>query len=286
MQLSVPNRTTPKNGAFDSRPASVKDWINGLPMANIGETTRLLFAAVNELNHQDIPAQQRFKALEMLYKPVLYVTERMKKHFVAQTLPLNIKNLKIAHLSREMSHALATGYKVLVMEQIAGVGRGDKKLLTTAIHRALKQLSQVLLKAYQVYEPCPDSVWLEVHSLYRYAENNGLHRTRVSGGEHSPAEPSTITDAYKQILLLALACPYRMRHAEAEAVYTTLEQWAPLKRPAAVRTRFRRPVRNQPGQRRAPQLPGPAGCRRECQQLPRITHAASGPAGAYCADRG
>jgi hypothetical protein len=228
MQLSVPNRTIPGTGAFDSRPASVKNWIDALPMANIGETTKLLFAAVNELNHQDIPAPQRFKALEMLDKPVAYVTERMKKHFVAQPLPLSLKNLKIAHLSREMSHALATGYKVLVMEQIAGVGRRDEKLLTTGIHRALKKLSQVLLKAYQVYEPCPDSVWLEVHSLYRYAENNGLHRSRVDNEEHSPAGPSTISDAYKQALLLALACPYRMRHAEAEAVYKALEQWAPL----------------------------------------------------------
>lgn len=227
MQLSVPNRTPPKNGSFDSRPTSVKDWITSLPMANIGETTKLLFAAVNELNHQDIPAQQRFKALEMLCKPVLYVTERMKKHFVGQPLPLNARNLKIAHLSREMSHALATGYKVLVMEQIAGIGRGDKKLLITSIHRALKQLGQVLLKVYQVYEPCPDSLWLELHSLYRYAENNSLHRTRVPGGEYSPAAASTITDAYKQILLLALACPYRMRHTEMEAVYTALEHWAP-----------------------------------------------------------
>ncbi len=228
MQLSVPNRTPPKNGSFDSRPASVKDWIDTLPMANIGETTKLLFAAINELNRQDIPAQQRFKALAMLSKPVFYVTERMKKHFVAQPLPLSPKNLKIAHLSREMSHALATGYKVLVMEQIAGIGRGDKKLLTTAIHHALKQLGQVLLKAYQVYEPSPDSVWLEVHSLYRYAENNGLHRSRISSDDHSPNGSSTIADAYKQILLLALACPYRMRYGEAEAVSTALEQWAPL----------------------------------------------------------
>jgi hypothetical protein len=228
MQLSVPNRTTPRSGAFDSRPASVKDWINTLPLANIGETTKLLFAAVNELNHQDIPAQQRFKALEMLDKPVAYVTERMKKHFVGHAMPLSLKNLKIAHLSREMSHALATGYKVLVMEQIAGIGRKDQKLLTTAIHRALKKLSQVLLKAYQVYEPCPDSVWLEVHSLYRYAEKNGLHHARVAPEEYSPAGPSTITDAYKQALLLALACPHRMRHAEVETVYAALEQWAPL----------------------------------------------------------
>jgi len=227
MQLSVPNRTAPKSGSFDSNPASVRKWIDALPMANIGATTRLLFEALTDLNHQDIAAQQRFKTLELLYRPVRYVTERMKKHFVGQPLPPSPSSLKIAKLSREISHAFATGYKVLVMEQIAGIGRKDRKLLVSSLHRAIKQLSAVLLKAYQVYEPYPDSVWLEVHSLYRYAENNRLHKTRVAEEQAPGKKSSTITDIYKQILLLALACPYRLRHSEAEDIYQALEEWAP-----------------------------------------------------------
>ena len=226
MQLSVPNRTAPKSGSFDSNPVSVKNWIGTLPMANIGETSKLLYEALIDINHQDIPAQQRFKTLELLHKPVNYVTENMKKHFIGQPFPLSENNLKIAHLSREMTHALATGYKVLVMEQIAGIGRKDKKLLITATHRSIKLLSLVLLKAFQIYESYPDSVWLEIHSLYRYAENNGLHKSKVADETTVEKHPSTISDAYKQILLLALACPYRLRHSEAEEIYRTLEEWA------------------------------------------------------------
>lgn len=197
-------------------------------MANIGETARLLFGALDELNHLDIPSQQRLKALEMLYKPVLYVTDRMKRHFIDQALPLTQKNLKIAHLSRKMSQSLATGYKILVSEQAVRTGRGDSRLLATAIHRALKQLGLVLLKTYQVYEPYPASIWLEVHTLYRYAESNNLHRIAVARGEQDEKGAATVADAYKQILLLALACPYRLRHGEAEAVYAALDEWAPL----------------------------------------------------------
>ncbi len=226
MQLSVPNRTSPKKGSFDSRPASVKDWIEHLPMANVGETTKLLFEALNDLNHQDIPAQQRFKTLELLQEPVRFVTDHMKKHVVGKPLPPMVKNLKIAHLSREITHTLATGYKVLVMEQIAGVGRKDRKLLLTAIHRSVRLLGVVLLKAFQVYEPYPESVWLEIHSLYRYAESNGLHRSKVTEVVADTQHSSTITDCYKQILLLALACPYRLRHGEAEEIYNALEDWA------------------------------------------------------------
>lgn len=227
MRLSVPNRTTPENGAFDSKPPGVKNWIDALPMANIGETTRLLYAAVNDLNHQEIPAQQRFKALQLLHRPVQYVSEHMKKHFVGQPLPLPGKNLKIAHLSRDMSLAMATGYKVLVTEQIASA-RKDKKLLLASVHNALRHLGQALLKTYQAYEPCPASVWLELHSLYRYAEHRNQHRTNVSDNISPENGPSSISDAYKQVLLLALACPYRLRHGEAEAVYNALQEWAAL----------------------------------------------------------
>jgi cyclic-di-GMP-binding protein len=227
MRLSVPNRTIPENGAFDSKPSSVKNWIDALPMANVGETTRLLYAAVNDLNHQDIPAQQRFKALQLLHRPVQYVSEHMKKHFVGQPLPLPVKNLKIAHLSRDMSLTMATGYKVLVTEQIASA-RQDKKLLLASIHNALRYLGQALLKTYQAYEPCPASVWLELHSLYRYAEHRNQHRAGISNDLHPDHGPSSISDAYKQVLLLALACPYRLRHGEAEAVYNALHEWAVL----------------------------------------------------------
>ncbi len=226
MQLSVPNRTTPKSGSFDSNPGSVKRWVSALPMANIGETSRLLYAALIELNHQDIPTQQRFKALELLKKPVYYVTENMIKHFVGQPLPLSDKRLKIAHLCREITHALATGYKVLVLEQVAAVARQDRKLLITAIHRSIRLQGLVLLRAYQVYEPYPQSAWQELHSLYRYAESSRLNSSKVLDDSVLPRKSSTITDTYKQVLLLALACPYRLRQSETEEVYRVLEDWS------------------------------------------------------------
>ena len=266
MQLSVPNRTSPKKGSFDSRPASVKDWIEHLPMANVGETTKLLFEALNDLNHQDIPAQQRFKTLELLQEPVRFVTDHMKKHVVGKPLPPMVKNLKIAHLSREITHTLATGYKVLVMEQIAGVGRKDRKLLLTAIHRSVRLLGVVLLKAFQVYEPYPESVWLEIHSLYRYAESNGLHRSKVTEVVADTQHSSTITDCYKQILLLALACPYRLRHGEAEEIYNALEDWAKY---STIETlEGKRTLCREPGYRRTARLSCSQGHKRELRNDP------------------
>ncbi len=228
VRLSVPDRRKPADGAFDTRPASVKRWIESLPIANVGEATRQLYSALTGMNRQDIPAPQRFKALELISPSVLYVSDELKKHFVGRPLPLSEKTCKIARLARELTRELATGYKILVIEQLAGSTlRKDKKMLVTCIHRALRLLSSVLLKSYQVYAAYPDRVWLEIHTLYHCAEERRLHNTRVLEENAKVSRTSTIADAYKQILLLALACPYRLRHGEVEKVYQALEQWAP-----------------------------------------------------------
>lgn len=227
IRLSVPDRSPPAAGAFDARPASVKPWVDNLPLASVGEATRQLYAALLEINRQDMPVQQRFKALELLMPPVRYVTEELKKHFVGRTLPLSEKNCKIAALSRAITRELATGYKILVVDQCTGkAGRSDKKLQVVSLHRSLRLLGSVLLKSYQIYAAYPARLWQEIHALYRYAESRQLDDIRVLEDHGPVSRTGTVADAYKQILLLALACPYRLRHGEVEKIYDALEQWA------------------------------------------------------------
>ncbi|HHO67857.1 MAG TPA: hypothetical protein ENK12_02385, partial [Gammaproteobacteria bacterium] len=231
LQLSLPERLPPQDGGFDARPASVKAWIESLPMANIGQATRALYAALTEMNRQDMPAQQRFKSLELLRLPVTYVCDEMKRHFVGRPLPLPERTFRIACLARTLTAELATGYKILVAEQAAGSGlRRDRKQLVTSLHRALRLLGTVLLRSYQVYAAYPPQVWQEIHALYRYAEAQRRQNDRVLEEDDGGTRTGTIADLYKQILLLALACPYRLRHGEAEKIWQALEHWAPFAR--------------------------------------------------------
>lgn len=228
LQLSVPDRLPPQDGGFDARPASVKAWIENLPMANIGQATRALYAALTEMNHQEMPAPQRFKSLELLRLPVSYVCEEMKRHFVGRPLPLPERTFRIACLARALTGELATGYKILVAEHAAGGRSRDRKRLVTSLHRALRLLGTVLLRSYQVYAAYPQQVWQEIHALYRYAEAQRRHNDRVLEEDDGGTRTGTIADLYKQILLLALACPYRLRHGEAEKIWQALEHWAPF----------------------------------------------------------
>ena len=225
MDQRLPPRRKPEAGSFDTRPAQLEAWIADLPMINVGEASRRLFNALLEMNNLAISASQRFKALEMLLSPVAEVTEAMKKHYVGRHFPLPDKARKVAELTRALLGQMATGYRIVVEDESQkSLLTRDKKLLATAIHRALSQLGLVLLKAYQVYAPYPPGVWGHIHHLYRLAENRKLLGTAVKALESEPV-PATIGDVYKQILLLALACPYRLRQGQVEQVYAILGDW-------------------------------------------------------------
>lgn len=228
MHLHIQQRKFTGEAGFDADPAAVSRWVKALPMANSGETTRRLYHALGALNHLDLPAPQRFRDLEQLRPPLFYVLEIMKKHVVGQSLPLNEKAGKIARLRAELLRAMGDGYKLVVLEQVSGHGsRRDTRILNTALHRAMHCLVQQLLVNYQVYGQWPAHVWSDIHRLYRYAETQDLHRFAVEDMEGTGQATCTIEDLYRQILLLTLACPYRMRHGEAEAVYNRLARWAP-----------------------------------------------------------
>jgi hypothetical protein len=62
--------------------------------------------------------------------------------------------------------------------------------------------------------------------LFLHAEYRKLHQTPVRDRLNESLPESSIARAYKQILLLALASPYRLRQGEAEQLYHALARWA------------------------------------------------------------
>lgn len=225
--LNIPEQTKPMTGSFDYRPRQVEAWVSALPIANTGESARRVFSALREMNRLDIPANDRFKALEHFRAPVFYISEVLKKHYVSQNLPLSPKNQKIAELAIQLQSEMALGYKAVIEDKLASsFSKLGSKSLTQNIHRAISYLSNVLLCAYQIYIQHPEHTWLQIHRLYMFAEENDLHNIKVI--TNIPTEPeteTTISEVYKKTLLLALAGPYRLRQQVTEAVNNSLGTW-------------------------------------------------------------
>lgn len=225
--LNIPEQSKPTTASFETRPKQVEAWVTSLPMANTGESARRIYSALREMNRLIVSPQDRYKAMEILREPVHQITEVLKKHYINQNLPLSPKNQKIAELAIQLNSEMALGYKAVIHDKLGKTFSGlGNKTLAICLHRAIRYLSNVLLCSYQIYIQHPENVWLQIHRLYLYAEAHDLHMSLIK--DHVVPEDfldCNISDIYKQILLLALAGPYRLRQHVTGAVYAALEGW-------------------------------------------------------------
>lgn len=225
LHLHVPARIEPTNDSFDARPKRVEAWISTLPLGNPGETARLVYGALIEMNRLRMSATDRMKILELFRNTIHFIEECLRKHYVGQSLPLSPKNQKLAELSLELMSEMAIGYKIIIMEATADNLKFDAKSMARVIQRAIRYVGRLLLQSYQIYAPYPAGAWRELHQLYLYAEHHNMADIQVRDAEHTRNQVSSASNAYKQNLLLSLACPYRLRQGEADEIYLALEEW-------------------------------------------------------------
>lgn len=225
--LKLPGRKKPGKGAFSVKSGDLGEWVENLPVGNAGETTKMVFGTLQEVNRQDIPWKDRYRFLEQLRSTVSFIHLSLAKRFIGMSFPLPPRVHRVARLAQALSSEMAMGYKIAIEDMLgSSFFNRDKKALMIMIHRAIHYLSRLLLTNYQTYSPHPGDVWFEIHMLYLHAEHKGVHMVQVQDRETPQLPESSIARIYKQILLLALASPYRLRQGEAENVYQALGRWA------------------------------------------------------------
>jgi hypothetical protein len=90
--------------------------------------------------------------------------------------------------------------------------------------RAIHALDQLLLVSYYTYTSPPEGVWSEIHRLYLHAAQHGVHDAEVP----DLGIKSSVSLAYKQALLLALANPQRLVTADVDSVRDYLARFGHL----------------------------------------------------------
>ena len=224
MELQLPQRKQPVRNSFNTNPEAIKLWVDDLPLLNTVHTLQLLNDALDDINTLDIPADNRHMALELMSTSVMCVTDALKKIFLGKPMPLQEADSTAATQALDILNRMATGYRILADD--LGRKLNQENQLAIAIHRALRYLSELLLIHYQIYIQYPDGLWKSIHVLYALAEEYGITTRPVTDPTAPASEESTIATIYMQILLLSLACPYRMRQKEINYVYSALLDWA------------------------------------------------------------
>ena len=220
LSLSIPGsyRTLPKE--IETNPKKAREWVGSLPLTKMLDSTRAISANIDALNHAKLPAEDRVALVE-IYRPVTAVLlDELEAVYAYSSLPLPPKQREAFDLAVELLTQCATAYKMMLMEKsVKSMFFNARKSLPVPMYRAMYYLRELMMQCYKTYHPVPAGVWQEMHSLYQYAHEQGM-LADVADAETS----STMIDVYNEVLLMALADPYRLMNQEVDRVLEILKQ--------------------------------------------------------------
>ena len=234
LRQRLPAQDLARLSLVSPQPRKVREWVDALPMINVGETSRQIFQTLQEVTRLQVDASARLELLEIL-RPVAHtLCNALGKHYLGQSVMLPERATKVATLAQAMQSHLAIGYKLValsLLERIAS-GRRDPETMrqaSLALHRAISELTDNLLRATQLYLNTPPRLWLELHSLYLCAVEAQLAAIPVSDPVlDREVQASTVENAYTRALLLATCKPNKLRQTEIAQIHQLAELWAPL----------------------------------------------------------
>jgi hypothetical protein len=228
MELRVHRLKKPGGSIFKTNPGSLKKWVENLPLVDIETSAGQLEFGLSEINSVELSSTDRTEVLELLTVPVMHVTGALQKKYLGKRFPLGKDHLNKSNQVINLCLAMATGYKLLVAALNKETNADPR--LATPIQRAIRYLSESLIASYQIYNPHHAGIWEDLHTLYALAAKHGLQAHRETDTTLQKPDLTTVEIAYKQILLLSLSSPYRLRQGEIRLVYNLLGRWAPFSR--------------------------------------------------------
>ena len=227
LSRNLPVQQVPTPKSLDIRPKPLKAWVAALPVTDTARSTRVVFAALVELNRLQLSPKKRFEALELLTEPYRHAVQHLQKSFVGQPFPLRNRKHQSARLLQAMQTELAHAYMTIVADSIRA-SKGDNigdQLISRCLLLAMEQLSQNIVWSCQFYLEFPFEAWSDVNEIFF------LSRASVNEVVHSAEQTQNhkkIILLYKKISLFWLSSPYALNGGEAAMVVKMLEKWAPL----------------------------------------------------------
>lgn len=222
--LITPDQLNPTKDSSDFRPKKIEQWIENLPLANIGETARQIYKRLTEANRLTLTDDNRVKINEHFQEPVQYLTTNLCKYFIDTTFPLSLKSRKIANLCNELNCEMSIAYKILIKDLLSKkISRSDKKNLLLAIYKTMRYSFNILSHTSIIYDPVPTNIWHETNRLYLFCEQNDQLNTAID--DNILKQKFTIQDIYKQIILMYLCSPNRLKQHEIKNLYNLVPTW-------------------------------------------------------------
>ena len=212
---------------FAASGEAVAAWLESLPKTSLGPTTRALYHALTELNRVRLTPLLRLQLLEILRPGIYHAAAGLRRHYLGQPIVLPEQAQKVAQLAHVLFEQLATGYILVATHTIAqGKQSGfsqPRQAVATAVHRAIVEHSQNLLRDCQLYRSPHPGCWYTLHQLALLARDYEIDQLAIADQQ---CGDSTLAAVYLRALLLGSAKTYQLRQDDLPKMFQHLLDWA------------------------------------------------------------
>lgn len=227
--FSIPEQTLRTLSFCEPTPRHLSEWVEHLPMVNLGESSRQLYHAVIELNQLIVDPETRFKLIEVLRPPIQQVCKSLTKHYLNQPVVLPPKARKVSRLAMALDNHLMVAYKSVIEDRKrlnqTLLSKKPKKITALAVYHAMSITTRMIVRAYHLYNPAPEKAWHELHQLYLIAERNRLLDSPIEDKNNQFVQKTNIADAYKRALMIGCCKANQIRQREITSIYEATELW-------------------------------------------------------------
>ncbi len=201
-------------------------WLGQLHLTNLHLAQGVLRAQLDELNRYPMRGLERLRTLELLRETVSSVQADYAKKLVAKKLPLGKGELSVFAAIVGLWQGMVTGYQRCLQGYMAG----DSQL---APYSALLCQRCLLYSGLQIFEylrtgyEFDGKLWHQLHALYAFSEEQGLHLKEVADGFSGDKSPTLCRTAYAKLLLASYAYRPELTRSQLQLLDHWLTRWSP-----------------------------------------------------------
>lgn len=225
--LELPQLTTEQPPIFTNA-ASCQKWVAGIASTNARQAQALLLRQMNLLNRFEMPADERFRVLELLREPIYAVHYECSIRFTARPLPLAPPEQAAFDTCQALWQALEIGYlhslQSFIDNAVAATEETRKQVALAAVRVLTSLFSSYLDDCRAAVLPLPN-FWHRLHKIYRTLEK--LHLTHLTVEDPQRQQFTTsVATIYVETLLLAAANPLELNPAQIAQVTYWAKLWS------------------------------------------------------------
>lgn len=224
--MNIHNSQTKDNiqNIFDIHPATVKKWVEQLPLGSTGESSKQLYHALKQVNCQQNSLEHHLEFLELISPTLTLLYPRLSKYFTGTSLPLNTKTRNVIHITTSLLTEILIGYQAILRALITKKPFGWKKPFSLAVHHTLIYSSQILCTQRLAYQKNAKGIWHEIFWCYQQVANLRLLNKNFRNCAEKQ-EKTTIEYEFKKLLLLSLLSANNLGQKNMQEVHNLIPLW-------------------------------------------------------------